>query len=705
MVLVEPMYDVLEYINHTMNKRHPVVRRMLREMYRYRTSLWGWTKEQWIDILINPNEYNTRSVRLSHHGSHSVYAISYLLGHFSEFYYIGLIRLREFSSRIFGTERVDMVIKTVIDQLLTWGYNERGNVVDKTKTPNVICAVLLFNRSPYLEDLTLETLKDFREACISATAKQFLVTFSKVLVAHKIIPTPLERLPLRSNEKIQQAALATVHPEWQQWSERWRNHSTLSPASRRGTYRLLMQTGRWLLRKHSDITRPDQWTRELAAEYVAAIDHSDLDRLVVHADGSFEVVSTQKPLKPRAKASILDSIQRFFRDCQEWKWIPYRFDPLRAFAIPSTIQALIGPDPKVIADDIWLKLLWAGLNLTEQDLIKPESTGFYIYPLEMVRAVAIVWLFAGLRSDEIHRLRLGCVRWQREDITIPGTDEVLPKDAVCMLDIPVNKTQTAFTKPVDRVVGEAIAAWERIRPVQPPLLDPKTNELVHYLFAVRGRTTGNSYINQSVIPILCRKAGVPTEDARGNITSHRARSTIATRLASAKEPMTMFELKAWLGHRSIQSTQHYMQVTPTQLAKAFVDADYFGRHMRTIDVLIDQEAIKNGEAAAGLPWKYYDLGHGYCSYDFFEQCEHRMACAQCVFYRPKSTFLPMLLEKKAHLIYMKQEVPLTDLELATVEGDIEATERLIAQLVDTPTPEGPTPRELFGRNRQHTQED
>ena len=36
-----------------------------------------------------------------------------------------------------------------------------------------------------------------------------------------------------------------------------------------------------------------------------------------------------------------------------------------------------------------------------------------------------------------------------------------------------------------------------------------------------------------------------------------ARSTIASQLYNAKEPMTLFELQAWLGHRSPQSTQFY----------------------------------------------------------------------------------------------------------------------------------------------------
>jgi hypothetical protein len=59
------------------------------------------------------------------------------------------------------------------------------------------------------------------------------------------------------------------------------------------------------------------------------------------------------------------------------------------------------------------------------------------------------------------------------------------------------------------------------------------------LFAIRARRVAKHYINNAIIPMLCRKAGVPTADVRGNITSHRARSTIASQLYNAKEPMTL----------------------------------------------------------------------------------------------------------------------------------------------------------------------
>ncbi|WTK12738.1 tyrosine-type recombinase/integrase [Streptomyces sp. NBC_01525] len=120
-----------------------------------------------------------------------------------------------------------------------------------------------------------------------------------------------------------------------------------------------------------------------------------------------------------------------------------------------------------------------------------------------------------------------------------------------------------------------------------------------FLFAHRAKRLAKTYINTAVIPSLCRKAGVPTADIRGNITSHRARSTIASQLYNAKESMTLFELQAWLGHRSPEATQHYAKITPNTLARAYNDAGYFERNVRTIEVLVDRDAVTSGAAASG----------------------------------------------------------------------------------------------------------
>ncbi|WP_406154669.1 hypothetical protein [Streptomyces canus] len=149
--------------------------------------------------------------------------------------------------------------------------------------------------------------------------------------------------------------------------------------------------------------------------------------------------------------------------------------------------------------------------------------------MELIRAITLTWLFSGQRSDEIARLRLGCIRWQHDGTPIAGNSEqVLARDAVCLLDIPAHKTGTAFTKPVDPLLGQAINAWEALRPVQPKRTDRRTGEQVDFLFSFRARAVSSGYIN-STIPVLCRKAGVPAADARGNITSNLDRSYLFLR--------------------------------------------------------------------------------------------------------------------------------------------------------------------------------
>jgi len=232
-----------------------------------------------------------------------------------------------------------------------------------------------------------------------------------------------------------------------------------------------------------------------------------------------------------------------------------------------------------------------------------------------------------------------------------------------------------------------------VRPQGNKLSDWKTGEVVSFLFLIRNTTVGKHYLKRTIIPALCRKAGAPLADVRGNITTHRARSTIASQLFNAKEPMTLFELQEWLGHASPSATQHYAKITPLKLAKSYADAGYFARNLRAIEVLIDQDAVRAGIAPAD-PWKFYDLGHGYCTYDFFEQCPHRMACAKCDFYMPKQSSAALLLEGKANLLCLLHQIPLGEAEEAAVEDGVADYEKLLLKLADIPTPAGPTQRQI-----------
>jgi len=470
-----------------------------------------------------------------------VAAFAYLIGGFTGFDQLGSFNRQALAWRIFGKEVVEDAAAQVTATLQGWGYHPSDRAALGFRT--VLIQSMLVNRSPLLEDMTSEALARIRAD--PSTAPHHARDYSHGM--HRAIsalghagppPAPLHGVM----PEIEGVPLA-----WADLIERWFATSTLTPKVR-GIFRSVMaKAGRWLAAEHPDIGEPAQWTRQTCAAWVAAVDRMQVGDYVQRQAGLSK--RGGQPLSPRTKAGYLTATRTFFRDVQEWGWIPQKFNPARALATPRTIAAIIGPNPRVIADDVWAKLLWAGLNLEPEDC--PTNTYGLCYPMEMIRAITLAWLFSGLRSDEIARLRIGCVRWQHDGVPIPGdSGEVLARDAVCLLDVPVHKTGTAFTKPVDPLLGKAIEAWQSVRPAQPKMPDRKTGEHVDFLFAHRAKRLAKTYINAAVIPSLCRKAAVPAADVRGNITSHRARSTIATQLYNAKEPMTLFELQAWLGHRS-----------------------------------------------------------------------------------------------------------------------------------------------------------
>jgi hypothetical protein len=255
---------------------------------------------------------------------------------------------------------------------------------------------------------------------------------------------------------------------------------------------------------------------------------------------------------------------------------------------------------------------------------------------------------------------------------------------VVLLRVPANKTTGSFEKPISRFAGQAIRSWELVRPESPPLLDRKTGEMAHFLFVDRGRCLGRNYLNRLLIPLLCAKAGVPLADAKGKITSHRARSTISNYLVTGEHAIPLLELKTWLGHRYVATTLNYVKPTLTRVTAAYTNTDYFKRNLRLVDVLVNQDAIRDG-ATAG--WLHYDLGHGYCTNDFFVKCAHRMACARCAFYVPKDSSQAQLLEAQTNLRHLLQEIELTDEEVAAVEGDLAALEALVDRLAQVATPD------------------
>jgi len=697
--LVCPIEDVLRYIRASRNDSFAVIRLICLEMHSRGTPFWAWSLQEWRDMLGPDITHFSQKYAwkdLKHPARAHLPLVVYLLDAIPDVWpLVEMIDIGRQAQRVFGKEVINQAALRLKATLQGWGYQQK----DQVHFVACVSYLLMRNRSPHLTDLTAELLETVAQTCTVKTVQIPLFQVSRALFSLGMIARPLPEV--RGERPVVSGTDGSIAAEWLAFCQRWRKHSTLR--NKAGTYYPLLKVGRWLKVHHPEVTSPADFTYELAAEFVSAVnemkvgewsDASQRKRLVAE-----RIV---QPLRPNAKNRILESMRVFLSDCQEWGWIPVRINPHRALRTPRSIRNLIGPDPRVVDKEAWAKLLWSAMNLEEEDL--PTTKGQLIYPLEMVRAVAVVWCFAALRSDEILRLRVGCIRWQYEDVMIPETGEILPRDAVCFLDIPINKTVTSYTKAVHTLVGKRINEWERVRPrEQPRALDDKTSEMVPFLFSYRGKRLSKGYINSFLIPHLCRKAGIPDQDSRGAITSHRARATIASMLYNAKEPLDIFQLKEYLGHKQLSSTQNYVRVDPTRLARQVAKAGYLEQNLATIEVLLDQDAVMNGAAARGECWKYYDLGHGFCTNPFWAQCLHRLACARCPYYRPKGTTMEQLVEGKANLVRMLEFVSLTDDEKLLVTEGIELHQDLIEKLADVPTPAGPTPRDLRTSPQQETQ--
>jgi len=323
----------------------------------------------------------------------------------------------------------------------------------------------------------------------------------------------------------------------------------------------------------------------------------------------------------------------------------------------------------VIDAPVWLKLIWASLNLRREDLLSEIH-----YPLSMIQAMAVIWTHAGLRQNELLRLTIDCVTPQSDDI-IREEGSTVSAGTLCYLHVPAGKTSKAFVKPVSVVVKKYVDNWLNERPGdQAKLNDDRTGEKVRYLFQYRGKLAGRYMINRTVIPILCARAGLPVEDSGGTITSHRGRASAVTALASVPQGMSLYELMQWAGHSTPQSTMHYLRIRPTQLAASFVKAD---RVTHMISVLVDHapEAV----TFTG-PATYYDLGDSYCTNPFWSSYPHRMACIGCDFNLLKDSACGLILESKASIRRYLEEVPLTPDEKAIVEQDAEKVDQALTRL-------------------------
>ncbi|MEU8784867.1 hypothetical protein [Streptomyces sp. NPDC048637] len=331
---------------------------------------WSWDQSAWTRV-IGPDaqewsrqwpEQASRACRIR------LLAYAYLLGApVDEALFVRFERLH-LARTVFGPEIVDREVETVYGLLRGWGY--RLDTAGNRSVRTLIAHAMLLNRSPLLSDMDAALPERLRQAVRSTRrASGDLHSLQRALAALGRCEPPVAR-----NETLvghlRAQRWTDVPAPWAEMVCRWFDTSTLSRNVRLAYRQDLARVGRWLATEHPQITEPAQWTRATCAAWVATVDRMRIGDYV-------ERTATRgvfgDPMSPSTKDSALTASRAFFRDLQEWDWIPRRFDPGRALETPRSIRALLGPNPRVIADEVWAKLLWAGINLTSDDLPTTSS--------------------------------------------------------------------------------------------------------------------------------------------------------------------------------------------------------------------------------------------------------------------------------------------------------------------------------------------
>lgn len=675
--LTTPVVDVLQLLDIKPKYRNEVLASLLFHQQMFNSVLWDWTDAQWQFVMDDVVKRKQNGVVASVAGL--FLKVAYLLTGYMGFDDHEHFDTQHLAQLVFDEQALAYSEKRVVQQLVGAGFRESWC---ERWIPRVLAVLHLKHLTTQLEVISRNDIQALSDARTGKHWQQACMRTAFALAQLGILSTGLEpALEPNTTPKVREKARVGIASGWLEWVDRWVLTSTFSPANRKTHYRCLLLAGRWLANEHSGITTPQDWTRDLAVAFVAAV-----DRLKVGDWAYFHYKQKHgQPISAYTKSRYLSVLRSFFTDLQEWGWIERRFDPRRCLSVPRTIQGLLIREAKPIDSVIWKKLVIAALGLNENDLSIEQRRR---YPLQMVKALAVVWVFSGLRPDEIRRLPVGCIR-QSED----------NGRTITWLDVPANKRNPAYTKPVDSVVGTIVQAWEQIRPELPTQIDPKSGAQVAYLFDDGENYLSKHYLARALIPMLCRVAGVPENDSYGLITPNRARHTIAYQLANGRDPMPLLELQAWLGHRTPDSTMHYTVRTHLELSRAV--EQHTTQQTRLVSVLVDRDAVARGAVRRGEPWKYYDVGHGYCTHDFFETCPHRIACARCSSYQPKASSRPQLEEAQHNLLKMREAIPLTDEMLGAIDEGLEAVNKLLERLADIPSLDGETPRQL-GTSQERT---
>jgi integrase len=625
--LEQPIDDVFHLRHQGKEDISEVHMVMRQEMYRLRKTFWAWSSEEWMDMLcptftLFQAMRTTSGKRKRYRYRSTLMDLAYLLGGVTDLRSAGMgYEATNAANTYFGAKRMAEQCQRVLDVLV--GIKELGYKAGPAAVAQMrryLSLVLLLQRSPSLEEVTPALLQD--AAAIGTDPLRWAKT--KLTIALQRLGLLLPPLQQEGGASPRQFDSSGMAPAWHEWCVAWYEQAVdLTPRIRRDYTLRLLAIGRWLQQQAPEISLPEQWTEDLALRFRADLCSwrngqygSKLGRHILQNSGKLE-----KPMGPKGMAVYLIALRCFLSDLTRRshrvggapaRRIKLDFAPREVLSTPSHLKRILDlAEPRDVDLRTWARLTIAAATLSQSDL--PQGTA--TYPLSLYRALALIWVTSARRPNEIVRLRLDCVRADVEPDLLGEGDQAIEYLTILAqserqtqqvgttnapflhyLHIPSGKTRGPCYIWIPDYVVQAIEAWKQERPQnQDKLLDRKDREYVDFLFCYRNMQLAQVFLNRSLIPALCAKAGVDMEDAKGRITGHRGRSTRLTLLRS--RGVSLDDLAEYAGHVNTQTIRRYARQNPLQLHRIIRDADDVSR---VIEGVVDLEAAAEADTCPAL---------------------------------------------------------------------------------------------------------
>ncbi len=212
-----------------------------------------------------------------------------------------------------------------------------------------------------------------------------------------------------------------------------------------------------------------------------------------------------------------------------------------------------------------------------------------------------------------------------------------------------------FYVPIPSYVADAIEVWESVRPPnQQAVADRKTHKPTNYLFQYRNELMGERFLNGSVIPLLCKLAGV-------------------SRLLGHTDPL--------------RSLPWYLREDKHHLGRVYRKANPLERYVAAI--------LDTNAQAKQHPCIFYYLSDGpegrprMCGNPHFARCMHQMKCIECEAFIDHE--LAEAIEKRDGAVLISVPIPLPPQMVAALNTQDEAGSDAVTRLEALPPPLLPSP--------------